>query len=122
MFDPLSIKLYADFVRSIRRGQNHPAVITASGMREMVSRLSALNFSSRPELRNPGFFASSVSGRLGAGGETLLPPGLASTVEGTGRANEKCPSPSVIVAKRLSGEYTSARPIASCVMLLTTVP
>src|SRR6266850_412417 len=41
---------------------------------------------------------------------------------GRGNVNSKWPRSSVMVAKRLSGENTSARLIGSCVMLFTTVP
>jgi hypothetical protein len=39
-----------------------------------------------------------------------------------GKLNSNWPRSPVIVAKRLSGECTSARPIGSCVTLFITVP
>ena len=101
--------------------------IKASGVSVSVSCFPArLRFVARlRSSRNPGFRAISVSGRLGAGYETGPPPALGSpppVAEEGGNVNSKCPSLSVKVAKRLSGENTSARSIGSCVRLFTTVP
>lgn len=102
-------------------------VIKASGTSEIVISFgpdSRLRF--RPDsVRNPGLRAIRVYGGLTApvcSVETLVTaPFPSSALISFGNVNSKCPSESVIVPNRSSGDYTSACPTASWVTRFTTV-